>query len=58
MELHYRGATFNHENHPVELTDNCVIGQYRGVTTKICQPKQVATRRLSVTLKYRGISIG
>lgn len=55
MELHYRGATYNHENTPVELTDNCVIAHYRGGTTKICQSKQTATRRLSVPLRYRGL---
>lgn len=54
MELHYRGATYSHTDTPVEMTDNCVIGHYRGASAKICQPKQEATKRLAVALRYRG----
>jgi len=54
MELHYRGAIYNHTDAPVEMTDNCVISHYRGVAAKICQPKQVPTQRSTVAMKYRG----
>lgn len=54
MELHYRGATYNHSDAAVEMTEKCVISHYRGAAAKICQPKQVANQRSTVALKYRG----
>jgi hypothetical protein len=54
MKLHYRGATYDHADLPVETVDAPVVGHYRGATHKIHQPKQRVAQPPTQRLKYRG----
>ncbi|NJN57240.1 MAG: DUF4278 domain-containing protein [Leptolyngbyaceae cyanobacterium SL_5_9] len=54
MELHYRGATYEPAEAPIEMIQGEVIGQYRGAVLRSQQPRRIAVPQPSLRVKYRG----
>ncbi|MCU0568621.1 MAG: DUF4278 domain-containing protein [Oculatellaceae cyanobacterium Prado106] len=54
MKLHYRGATYEHIDPSVEMSNVEVVEHYRGATVTVRQPKPVPAQRSNTHLKYRG----
>jgi hypothetical protein len=57
MELHYRGATYQQETAPIELTDSGVVGHYRGASVKLRQPRRPVVQPAHARLTYRGAQV-
>lgn len=54
MELHYRGAVYNHVEPVVEMAESHLVTHYRGGIARLRQPKQAVASAPVGQLKYRG----
>ncbi|NJL37645.1 MAG: DUF4278 domain-containing protein [Leptolyngbyaceae cyanobacterium SM1_4_3] len=52
--MHYRGATYEPAEVPVEMIQGEVIGQYRGAVLRSQHPRRIAVPQPSLRVKYRG----
>ncbi|WAL60604.1 DUF4278 domain-containing protein [Thermocoleostomius sinensis] len=57
MELHYRGAIYHHDETPIEMTENGVVGHYRGAAVRLRRPKRPVSQPIPASLTYRGAPV-
>lgn len=55
MKLTYRGASYEYNPCPQEMTESSIVGQYRGQAWNIRYPRHMTIPQPITELQYRGV---